>query len=518
MLRGFFINFDYYISDGLDYVLGNTPSIPDEIHVDLNVDGGQVYKSTVSCIWPVLGRIHDVDSSTFIIGIYYGRSKPKCATEFLNFTIQELKDLMQYGYTDHNSFHHKFLLSKVICDAPARSFIKGTKHCTGYFGCDKCTIEGEYISGRIVFRGSGTDRTDETFRLRENEEHHIVTSPFETLYIDMINTFPMDYMHFLCHGVVKKCIQGLSNAALPYRVSSNTLDVINSLISSINLPGDFSRKPRSIRHSGLWKATEFRTFILYLLPVLRFCRTLHIEMFEHLHLLHCIITFSCHPKLHNLYASQINDFACQFISRCHDIWGPSFIVYNVHSLRHLASEIARHGSLDNFSCFWAENFLRFVKEQIKGSNFVLQQIVKRVYEKDVCLGHLKSLPCDDIFSHQKTEVIDGKSVFQKVSLPNRSTFISDTFPDNIVFINNKTVMRISNILKDNDGNGILRGRVYKTVETMYESPIHSSVLSAFYVEDLFIEEVCFCLNDIFCKGLLLECERVIAMPILHTII
>jgi hypothetical protein len=37
-----------------------------------------------------------------------------------------------------------------VCDAPARSFIKGIKYPTGYSSCEKCTVHGEH-DGKVIF-------------------------------------------------------------------------------------------------------------------------------------------------------------------------------------------------------------------------------------------------------------------------------------------------------------------------------------------------------------------------------
>jgi len=48
-------------------------------------------------------------------------------------------------------------------------------------------------------------RTDKNFVNRQNEEHHIGRSIFERANLEMISQFPLDYMHLVCLGVVKKC-------------------------------------------------------------------------------------------------------------------------------------------------------------------------------------------------------------------------------------------------------------------------------------------------------------------------
>lgn len=102
-----------------------------------------------------------------------------------------------------------------VCDSPARSLVCGVKGHTGYNGCGKCVQEGDYVNNRVTFpEMSAQLRTDENFRLRLHEEHHKETTPLEDIKIDMIKAFPLDYMHLICLGVVKKLIHSWTAAKL----------------------------------------------------------------------------------------------------------------------------------------------------------------------------------------------------------------------------------------------------------------------------------------------------------------
>lgn len=50
-------------------------------------------------------------------------------------------------------------------------------------------------------------RTDSNFRQHLQDEHHKTTSPLEKLPIDKIKDIPLDYMHLILLGVVKKIIK-----------------------------------------------------------------------------------------------------------------------------------------------------------------------------------------------------------------------------------------------------------------------------------------------------------------------
>lgn len=504
----------FIILDGLDYIISRIQPQYDTLQMDLNVDGAQVFSSSIQCMWPILGRIIGIPTSTFIIGLYYGTKKPQCPAQFLNFTISEIDTLTTDGYK-YLSHSYDFKLSKVLCDTPARSFVKGSKSCTGYFGCDKCSVEGEYL-GRVVFLGHGALRTDDSFRSRENPEHHIRESPFELINIDMIKAFPLDYMHLVCEGVVRKCLMNLCSAKIPYKCSTNGFNAITNILTNCNVVCDFSRKPRTLKHLGLWKATELRIFILYVVPLLTYCTEIHKDLVSTLTTLHLLVFLSCHPEMHTLII-DIDNLAKLFIQQCKVIWGSQFIVYNVHSLTHLSQDLSEHGVLDNFSCFWAENFIRFVKTKARGSRFILEQVIKRVTERDVCLGHLQIHSTDVILSRPTGDFVDGHESFAKIEIAHRSIILKTSPPDNIVYINNNLVCSLRAIYKS-DVTTMLCGYKYRIIGNVYENPFPSSKFSIFHVDGPNNDCITFPIDDIFCKGLLMQHENIsIIVPILHTI-
>ena len=53
-----------------------------------------------------------------------------------------------------------------------------------------------------------------------------------------------------------------------------------------------------------------------------------------------------------------------FVQHFGDIYGPQMLVYNVHSLIHLARAVRKFGPIDKFSAFPYENYLKSIKNQI----------------------------------------------------------------------------------------------------------------------------------------------------------
>jgi len=88
-----------------------------------NMDGLPIHKSNQKSLWPILGKVDQLDSPPFVIALFYGTSKPKDIDEFLAQFTDEVVALEENGITI-NGVKHDFRLSCVIADAPARSLVK----------------------------------------------------------------------------------------------------------------------------------------------------------------------------------------------------------------------------------------------------------------------------------------------------------------------------------------------------------------------------------------------------------
>jgi hypothetical protein len=88
-------------------------------------------------------------------------------------------------------------IHSIICDAPARSFLKCIKSHAGYSSCEKCTVTGRYVLGRVILNSiSEPRRSDESFLRQLDKDHHITISPLTELPIGLVTNFPLDYMHW----------------------------------------------------------------------------------------------------------------------------------------------------------------------------------------------------------------------------------------------------------------------------------------------------------------------------------
>ncbi|XP_046873097.1 uncharacterized protein LOC124465386 isoform X1 [Hypomesus transpacificus] len=113
--------------------------------LQINIDGLPLFKSTNIQFWPILGLLLSVPmKEPVVIGIFCGSKKPYPAEEFLQDFTCELQQL-QRGF-DFSGKKVFLEMVSVVCDTPARAFVKNTKAHNGYHGCDKCSQPGVYIN------------------------------------------------------------------------------------------------------------------------------------------------------------------------------------------------------------------------------------------------------------------------------------------------------------------------------------------------------------------------------------
>ncbi|KAJ8966529.1 hypothetical protein NQ317_007175 [Molorchus minor] len=219
------------------------------LELDINIDGLPLSKSSSSQVYPILCKLK-ATRCVDMIGIYHGYEKPSDANNFLEPFVLELIDIINNNIVI-NGHTYTVRINSFICDAPAKSFITYTKGHSGYASCTKCKIEGDYICNRICFIEIDTNnlRTDQDFRLKVQEGHHNGTSILENIpNIDMVKCFPLDYMHLVCLGVMKKLLvlwcYGKPCTKLSFHVISKISESLLNL--SNHVPLEFNRRPRSL--------------------------------------------------------------------------------------------------------------------------------------------------------------------------------------------------------------------------------------------------------------------------------
>lgn len=147
-----------------------------------------------------------------------------------------------------------------------------------------------------------------------------------------------------------------------------------------HIPVEFARKRRSLRELDRWKATEFRMFLLYIGPVV-LPPFLDANIYNNFMLLFTGIAILVSPTLSSSHWQYADMLLKMFVTHFGEIYGKDALVYNVHSLVHLAQDAKRYGHLNNISAFPFENYLQKLKKKlVRKPEQPLAQILCRLSE------------------------------------------------------------------------------------------------------------------------------------------
>ena len=200
----------------------------------------------------------------------------------------------------------------------------------------------------------------------------------------MVTKFPLDYMHLILLGVMRKLIRVYMSGRKRHRLSSTAIAEISERLVTYkqHTPSELSRKPRSLQEFKYWKATEFRSILLYF-GVCAFRDILPDRQYSNFMMLVCAMRILLTDTLCDLYHEYAGTLLYNFVKDCVNLYGSKIATYNMHATIHLADEAEMYGPLDNISAFPFENHLYQLKRMIRKPGSTLPQLINRVREKQV---------------------------------------------------------------------------------------------------------------------------------------
>lgn len=146
-----------------------------------------------------------------------------------------------------------------------------------------------------------------------------------------------------------------------------------------HFPKEFQRKPRGVEDLDLWKATEYRNFLMYVGPVV-LNGILQDELYNHFLCLFVAARILASPTVSPDQCDYAEQLLEHFSRECTPLYGAHSAVYNMHSIIHLANECKVHGHLDSFSAFAFESHLGKIKELLRSKNNPLAQLSHQLSE------------------------------------------------------------------------------------------------------------------------------------------
>lgn len=505
------------------------------VNLMFNIDGAPLGNSSERSLWPILCSDF-LTKQVILVGIYCGEIKSKDSNDLLKQTVSEAIFYVNNGITFNNTFFN-IRVKALICDSPAKSYVLKVKYHSGYHSCTKCIIKGEFIDDTTCFPYDRNElpRTDEHFR---NFEYNNNYQSGQTILCNipnfgLVTNVPLDYMHLVCLGIVRKLLLLWTTKSFSFKLSAAQQKQISTILINFrkHVPSEFSRKPRGLNYIKLWKATEFRHFLLYIGPI-ALKGILDESVYSNFLTLHVAITILVSPhlstKIENIqYAKQLLQ---HFVTCFQIMYGKKYISHNVHNLLHLTDDVEKFGPLDEFSAFRFENYLSTIKKLIRKGDKPLQQIARRLTEIDTNSNNgNKMVENTNIMQlnkpHRNGPLLNGmnRKICRQFSILKTKHYMLDinNIKNDCVLLENGIGVQIYNFIQYDSENYLIGKEITRNSSNLYREPCYSRNLNIYVVNNYEHEEMsnlkmwsCRHIKAKLCK--LPYMHGFVLIPIIHT--
>lgn len=187
--------------------------LPLTLELTFRIDGLPLTTNPPSQLWQILGCFTNINvnnrQNVFMIGAFYGKSKPEDSIEYLQEFVDELKQIINEGIIYKDKVV-KLKMHALICDVPTKAFVLKIRGHNVKNSCLRCTGQGIWSKTHTQTYFPNLDtplRTHTSFINLEDKLLHFGRTIFtEIPNFDLINNIPFDVMHVIYIGVVKKLI------------------------------------------------------------------------------------------------------------------------------------------------------------------------------------------------------------------------------------------------------------------------------------------------------------------------
>ncbi|KAK3922109.1 LOW QUALITY PROTEIN: Aspartate--tRNA(Asp/Asn) ligase, partial [Frankliniella fusca] len=507
--------------------------------ISVSIDGDSPLKCTKDQLWPISIRIEELPrSKPILVAAWFGRGHPPVGP-YLDKFVKELKVLLEQGISINPDKSFEVRLKNFICDAPATAMIKMTKYHSGFYGCGKCF--GEKVEGCLVFLDTDAQlRTDQNFRQQLQPEHHKEKSPLLNLPIDSIAAFPLDYLHLILIGALKRYIDVLKDGYVVAdgqprfeivngnmvkkkkkrkgKLSQNVVNAINKAIEKLRIfcPSEFSRMCRSFTDSAIWKATECRQFLLYI-GVLVLKGLISKEQYNLFLKLHVATRIVCSKSLCLKFGRIAGDLMTSFVKDSPKVCGKSFPTYCVHNLCHIYDDVQRQEQpLDCFSAFPYESFHCTLKNLLRGRAKPLAQLYKRMQEKEDEAVDEEVVDSAVSYSHEGGPTCGLEGLQYQQLIRDSFKFSTRNVKDSYIVMKDGTVVKALNFIKKDKKISVV-GKCFTRYQDLYSKPIKSSLLGISVVSGFSSHILHWSLEDIKAKAYVMPLNsRTVSVELLHS--
>ena len=216
---------------------------------------------------------------------------------------------------------------------------------------------------------------------------------FDIPYFNFVRDFPVDYLHCVCLGVVKRSVElTFKVGEVRHRKTKRPLSSphqFNLLIARVKVFREFNRRVRDLDFP-VYKGQEFRNISIFFFTIVIDCiEPNHKERHVWLHLSYlikaCVIPTE---QFRNISLNVLDDSCTKFYSLYEQLFGVINCTYNTHVFSCHLREMRYHGPLTLTSAFPFESFYGEMRRAfVPGTVSTLKQILSNVLVKRTIVKH-----------------------------------------------------------------------------------------------------------------------------------
>ncbi|XP_057335688.1 uncharacterized protein LOC130674388 [Microplitis mediator] len=391
------------MSDGQVYkklsTINNPLSNKYNFSYTFNTDGCQPSKSSKISIWPIYAIINELppklqSKHMIMAGLWVNQKEPDMHL-FLKPFIQQANELTDKGVQwklENEIITSKFIPLCSVVDSVARCKILNMKQYNGTYGCTFCEHPTERVDNCAKYPISAVvppSRTDESIKknmvlaveVQYGKDVRGVWGPSPLMilkYFNIVDGISPDYMHCILLGVTQQHTEILlSSFGEEYYVGNpNQVEAINTKLMSFKHPTCITRSPRNITERKMWKATEWRSWLLFY-SLISLKGVLPQKYLEHLALLAEAVSTLLSEEIEYDDLRRTGSLIVRYVALYQEYFGKKAMTYNVHLLTHMEQSVLNLGPLKCHNTFIFENQNHFVLKMQKSPNRIDVQIARR---------------------------------------------------------------------------------------------------------------------------------------------
>lgn len=198
-------------------------------------------------------------------------------------------------------------------------------------------------------------------------------------------------MHCVLLGVQKQITNLLcnpKNSRSKFYITKKNRTLLNKRIMGIRPNSEVTRKPRSLQYISTFKASEFRSMLLFYFPV---CLSGLVSdvIVRHVRILSSATYMLLQSTVTVREIDEAERMLSHFVTQHQRLFGIEMMVMNVHLLTHLADSVRALGPLWCHSAFAFERNNGVLLKKVNGTSDVLLQISSKYCLEKTMLNHPK---------------------------------------------------------------------------------------------------------------------------------